>query len=239
MLILNLTLDTPAENLALDEALLVAAEESAEPQAVLRIWEPRQTFVVLGSSSRYQTEANVDACTADGVPILRRPSGGAAIVTGPGCLMYAVVLSYQHHPHLQSVDEAHRYVLSRLAGSIGRRRAGVAPAGTSDLAIGDRKFSGNSMRAKRRHLLYHGTLLYDFRLPLVARYLGAPPREPEYRRNRAHGAFVTNLPIERAALCEAVQEAFDASDPMVEWPREHVARLVEEKYSREDWNRRL
>src|SRR5262245_157649 len=108
MLILNLTLDTPAENLALDEALLLAAEESPEPQAVLRIWEPRQTFVVLGSSSRYETEANVDACAADGVPILRRPSGGAAIVTGPGCLMYAVVLSYEHHPHLQAIDEAHR-----------------------------------------------------------------------------------------------------------------------------------
>jgi lipoate-protein ligase A len=239
MLILNLTLDTPAENLALDEALLLVAEESSGPQEVVRIFEPRQTFVVLGSSSRHGIEANGQACAADGVPILRRPSGGAAIVTGPGCLMYAVVLSYEHHPHLAAIDEAHRYVLSRLATAIGRRIPGVAPAGVSDLAIRNRKFSGNSMRAKRRHLLYHGTLLYDFPLALVGRFLGAPPRQPEYRANRSHSEFVTNLPIGREALCEAVQEAFDAKETLAEWPRDKTARLVEEKYARDEWNRRL
>src|SRR5687767_14985795 len=106
MLMLNLTLDTPAENLALDEALLLAAEESSRPREVVRIWEPGQTFVVIGSSSKHESETNAKACAAAGVPILRRPSGGAAIVTGPGCLMYAVVLSYEHHPHLAAIDEA-------------------------------------------------------------------------------------------------------------------------------------
>ena len=43
--------------------------------------------------------------------------------------------------------------------------------GTSDLAIGDLKFSGNSARCRRRWLLYHGTLLYDFPLSLVAQCL--------------------------------------------------------------------
>jgi lipoate---protein ligase len=49
MQLLELTLDTPAENLALDEALLLATEAAGEPQETLRIWEPRLHFVVLGS----------------------------------------------------------------------------------------------------------------------------------------------------------------------------------------------
>ncbi len=35
-----------------------------------------------------------------GIPVLRRASGGAAIVIGPGCLMYALVLSYELRPSL-------------------------------------------------------------------------------------------------------------------------------------------
>src|SRR5438105_15370663 len=92
MQLLDLTLDTPAENVAIDEALLLTAESGDAPEEVLRIWEPHQYFVVLGSSSRIATEVNLEYCEAEGIQIVRRTSGGAAIVAGPGCLMYSLVL---------------------------------------------------------------------------------------------------------------------------------------------------
>ena len=52
----------------------------------------------------------------------------------------------------------------------------VFQSDASDLVLGDLKFSGNSARCRRRWLLYHGTLLYDFPLALVARCLKMPPR---------------------------------------------------------------
>ena len=45
------------------------------------------------------------------IPVLRRASGGAAIVAGPGCLMYSVVLRYAGREHLRLLDEVHRHVL--------------------------------------------------------------------------------------------------------------------------------
>src|SRR4029079_18211283 len=111
---LELTLESPAENLALDEALLLSQEESPNSQDVLRIWESRQTFVVLGSSSRFDDEVNQTNCRDDNVLVLRRPSGGAAVVTGLGCLMYSLVLSTERQPHLQAIDLAHCHVLDRL-----------------------------------------------------------------------------------------------------------------------------
>lgn len=239
MLFLDLTLNSSAENLALDEALLLEAEDAAQPFELLRLWEPRQTFVVLGSSSRRQDEVHIARCRADSVPVLRRPSGGAAILAGRGCLMYALVLSHERQPQLQAVDIAHRYVLGRLAAGIAARAPGVHQAGVSDLALGDRKFSGNSMRCKRRSLLYHGTLLYDFPLAQIGHYLRAPPRQPDYRRERHHGEFVVNLPLDRAALASAVREAFAAEEALVDWPRERTARLVNERYARDEWNERL
>ncbi|MCE9527545.1 MAG: hypothetical protein K8R36_15995 [Planctomycetales bacterium] len=238
MLLLDLTLPTPEENVALDEALLDAAEEGNSPAAVLRFWESDQPMVVLGRSSKAGDEARLDECKSVGVPVLRRCSGGAAIVTGPGCLMYAVVLSYEIHPELRSLDLAHCFVLSRLREALLPLVAGVQIRGTSDLAVGDHKFSGNSLRCKRNHLLYHGTLLYNFDLTLVDKYLGTAPRQPAYRKERTHGQFVTNISLSPAAMKRAIVTAFGALQPLPAWPQDLVKRLVTERYSQESWNLR-
>ncbi|HEX2476423.1 MAG TPA: lipoate--protein ligase family protein, partial [Lacipirellulaceae bacterium] len=213
---LELTLPTPAENLALDEALLDWAEETNREWEFLRLWESPQPMVVVGRSSRVHDEVYESACTEANVPILRRSSGGAAIVAGPGCLMYAVVLGYRLRPELKDIGRAHAYVLGRLAAALGplvSRSGSVAHVGTSDLVLVNqsgerRKFSGNSMRAKRTHLVYHGTLLYDADLSLVARYLRMPPRQPEYRAARSHADFLMNLPLDRREVISAIDRAW-------------------------------
>ncbi len=235
---LDLTLATPAENLALDEALLAEAEAYAEPLETLRLWEPRAPMVVVGRSSKIAAEVHAEACRQEGIPILRRTSGGAAVVTGPGCLMYALVLSLRQRPFLRIVNQAHRFVLGTLAQAFEPLVADVECRGISDLAVGDKKFSGNSIRIKRDYLLYHGTLLYDFRLELIDRVLAMPPREPAYRDGRAHGAFVANLPIPAALLREALRTAWQAIEPCPEWPRELTAQLVAERYGCREWNER-
>jgi lipoate-protein ligase A len=222
MRLLDLTLPTPSENLALDEALLDDAEAAGRPTETLRFWEPLAPMVVVGRSSKIASEVHVDACRHRGIPILRRASGGAAIVTGPGCLMYALVLSLQQRPMLRAVDAAHRFVLGALARALSLPPLRVVCRGISDLAIEPegRKFSGNSIRMKREHLLYHGTLLYDFPLELIEECLMMPPREPEYRGGRAHEAFVANLPLTPAVIRQALVTAWDAGEPCEEWPRQ-------------------
>ncbi len=94
------------------------------------------------------------------------------------------------------------------------------------------------MRCKRDHLLYHGTLLYDFPLPAISRYLAQPPREPDYRQGRPHEAFVTNLPADAARLARALVSAWQAQTRTADWPCARVAQLVADKYGRPDWNLR-
>ena len=241
---LELTLATPAENLALDEALLDWAEEANADWEFLRIWESPQPMVVVGRSSRVHEEVDEAACRGANVPILRRSSGGAAIVAGPGCLMYAVVLSYRLRPALKDIGRAHSYVLGRLAEALGplvSSWGSVAHVGTSDLALLNRsserrKFSGNSMRAKRTHVLYHGTLIYACDMPLLAKLLRMPPRQPEYRAARSHEAFLTNLPLDRPSLVKAIDYAWPTVGELSDWPRERVAALVVERFRQESWN---
>ncbi|MEN1679456.1 MAG: lipoate--protein ligase family protein [Planctomycetota bacterium] len=239
---LHRTLGQPAAELALDEALLEAAIDG-ESGEVLRVWESTQTMVVLGRSSRVDDEVYQEACGERGVPVLRRVSGGLTIVTGPGCLMYAVVLNAMRRPELAQIDAAHRYVLDRVAAALRQAGAPAEHAGTSDLVLppGDgagplRKCSGNSLRVRRKWLLYHGTLLYDFDLPLIATLLRQPPRAPEYRAGRGHDAFVANAAVDRQALIEALADAWQADEPFRASLDERVDALVRERYARSDWN---
>jgi lipoate-protein ligase A len=236
---LDLTLSSLAENLALDEALLDEAEVADEPKETLRIWESPEPGVVVGRSSRVAIEVRGDECRKMNVPVLRRISGGAAVVVGPGCLMYALVLSFRLRPQLRNIDQAHASVLGAIAAALRPTVPDIAMRGTCDLAVNDKKFSGNAVRCRRNNLLYHGSLLYDFPLELIGRLLAVPPRRPEYRQDREHDAFVMNLPMDAAALRSALRSTWNADEPCAEWPRAETARLVAVKYSRGDWNEQL
>lgn len=238
MQLVDLTLPTPVENLALDEALLDAAQ-AGECGETLRFWESTVPAVVVGRASQTAEEVYLDVCRERKISVLRRSSGGAAIVCGPGCLMYAVVLSYELRPELRMIDQAHQFVLGNIARSLQQVVPTVARCGISDLTLGGQmKFSGNSLRASRSHLLYHGTLLYDFPLALVSQLLRTPPRQPDYRAGRAHGEFVANLPLEVHEIRRAVIGAWPTSGPLVDWPRARTSQLARDKYSSDEWNLR-
>lgn len=233
----DLTLPTPAQNLAFDEALLTQPEAGE----ALRLWEADQTMVVLGRSSRRAEEVHLAACEARGVPVLRRVSGGATIVTGPGCLMYAVVLDAEQRPELLDLGAAHRFVLGRMVEALRPLATTVTIAGTSDLAFEAggvlKKFSGNSLRRVRNRLLYHGTLLYDFDLPLISTLLNTAPRQPSYRDAREHDAFVTNLPVDRMRLAAAIRKAWGAAPADADAGLlDSTIHLVETKYRLAEWN---
>ena len=230
------TLATLDGNLALDEALLLAAE-AGESGESLRFWEWPAPAVVLGAGGSVAIDVNEEACRADGVPIHRRASGGGTVLLGPGCLLFSLVLSYERTKDLGDVTASYRWILGRLCEAL--RPLVVEAVGISDLAVGGLKVSGNAQQRKARHVLHHGTLLFAFDLPLVGRYLNAPEREPGYRAGRPHEAFVTNLPATRAELMESVAGAFAAVPGAVdEGVMRRVPALIEEKYGRDEWVRR-
>jgi len=239
MKLIDKTLADATQNVALDEALLLEAEKSRDEAGVLRIWEPTDWVVVVGRGSSVSREVELARCEDDGLPVIRRSSGGATIVAGPGCLFYAVVLSLDAYPSLRQIDQAHAFVLSRLVSELKKLVPALERKGTSDLAIGDHKVSGNSLRCRKSHLLYHGTLLYNMPLDPLTRYLRFPPRQPDYRQGRSHADFVCNLKLSRDVVKQAVLAAWDHPTASITWPQEMTETLVSEKYSAETWNQQI
>ena len=235
---LDLTLPSPEANLACDEALLDHCEETQDHE-ILRFWESPEPFVVLGLASRRALEVDAAACAARGIPILRRCTGGGTVVQGPGCLSYSLVLRIDGNPLLERIDSTNAFVMERhrrlLAGATGLpvRREGI-----TDLAVDRRKFSGNAQRRRRRFLLFHGTFLLDFPIPLMEEILPFPPRTPRYRRRRRHGAFLTNLRQPAARIKTLLAGCWNAAGSGVKVPDAAIAALVERKYSARSWNER-
>ena len=238
MQLLDLTLDTAAANLALDEALLESAEIDVEHDEVLRIWESPKPIVVLGRSSPFQREVNLSYCDENSIEILRRSSGGQTVVAGPGCLMYCVLISYRKRPQLRMIDRAHQFVMSRIQECLLNIGIEVQISGICDLTIDNRKVSGNSLRCKKNFFIYHGTFLYDFAVELIQNCLNQPIRKPDYRGERSHHDFVTTIPLTAATLRSVLCEAFKAKMNFASWPEGLTQKLAQEKYSDDGWNRR-
>jgi len=99
-----------------------------------------------------------------------------------------------------------------------------------------RKFSGNSLRCRRDHLLYHGTILYDFVLGQIGECLRPPPRQPAYRGGRSHDEFLVNLPLDRPTIAAALRHAWRAETPLTNWPQQRLRGLLAAKYLTPQWN---
>jgi lipoate-protein ligase A len=238
MYLLDLTLPHLADNLALDEALLLEAEAGRSGE-VLRLWEWPSPAVVLGSACRLAEDVDEAACQSDHVPILRRTSGGGTVLLGRGCLLYSLVLAYERDSALREVRPSYGYILRHMAQALVGILPAIHQAGISDLSAAELKVSGNAQQRKRNFLLHHGTLLYAFDLSLIGRYLRLPLRQPEYRRGRAHTAFLRNLPTSDAELKLRLRRSWGADTAMSTWPEERVHQLCAEKYLKPVWIRRL
>jgi lipoate-protein ligase A len=237
----DVTLASVAEDLALDEAMLIEADEGRGPPLV-RFWEPRDYAVILGASRQLREDVLVDACRADGVPIFRRSSGGGTVVIGPGTLNVTVILPETAAPGLSAVDTAHRYVLARLAESIGRAGRPVRVLGHGDLVIGDRKCGGSAQRRLKHWFMVHCSILNQFPIERIERYLAIPARQPAYRQGRAHRDFLSNLELPRQALVDVLRPGDSpcfGPSPALDGPMSLLPSLLAEKYANAAWIERF
>ena len=236
MKLLDLTLLTPEENLACDEALLNWCEEGYSDE-ILRFWTSYEYFVVLGYTNKRFVEANVAVCQHKQIPILRRCSGGGTVLQGPGCLNYSLILRIPESGPLSNLSGTNDYVMQRNANALSELMSTPAQRqGFTDLTWEELKFSGNAQRRKQKFLLFHGTFLLDFNLELISQVLRMPSKQPEYRHHRNHDEFLVNLYIEPDEVKAALCAAWGADENLHELPHEHIQQLMQDKYSRDDWH---
>jgi lipoate-protein ligase A len=200
---------TPEEHLEREWQLFLRVETGSADYLFL-VWEATRPIVVVGRNASVAEHIILDACHADGVRVVRRFSGGGAVVLGPGCVNYAMAWSLVSRPDLTDVAGSFRTILGQIAAAL--RVAGLSIGGGTDLVLNGRKVSGNAQRRGRRALIHHGTLLCNFDARLAARYLSEPHRQPGYRARRRHTEFIGNIPLSSGVVQSRLAAACNSFD---------------------------
>lgn len=238
MKFLDLTLPTPQENLACDEALLDLAEAGHSGE-ILRVWQPQDHFLVLGYSNKVRTEANLDQARHDAVPVLRRCTGGGAVLQGPGSLNYSLILRIPDDGPLAHISDTNTYLMEKHRAALSSliiHPSSLQVRGHSDLTLGDLKFSGNAQRRRRRHFLFHGSFLLGLDVDRIERLLPMPSREPDYRQHRPHKDFLINLELAAKKIQAALKQSWNANETLTDVPTEKITALAHQQYSTDEWN---
>jgi lipoate-protein ligase A len=176
-----------ADNMAADRALLDAVRADGRPALRLYTWAGPTL-----SLGRFQPDTDVDraACERLGVEVVRRPTGGKALLHG-GDLTYAVAL-VEPPGRGTSIDAMYRTIARPLIAALASLGVDAAvarhegPGGAvcfatqqgADLRVGERKVCGSAQVRRDGLVLQHGSILLD-RLTVDETdvVVDAPPRD--------------------------------------------------------------
>lgn len=246
--VVDTDLARPQRTAAIDEAILDsrAGDRTGD---TLHLYRRRPASVSIGYFQSAAEVADLEACARDGVPVVRRVSGGGAIYTDERQLVYALAFRPTKHMSarggLDLVCQALVRALIRL-GVEGARHEGV-----NDVMAGNAKVSGSAQAIRRGVHLVHGTVLVDADVDAMFRYLRPMPEKLRAKGLPGPRARVTTL----AALLGSPPSMERVKHAVVEElvtavggrPREgsleasesrEADRLESERYGRDEWNMR-
>lgn len=220
-----------AFNMAVDEALLLSHEAGQSPPT-LRAYTWSSPTLSLGYAQSVAKEVDVAACRQHGVTLVRRPTGGRAVLHDQEAT-YSVVIPLRLTAREVSITEHYHRIGLALAAAL--RHAGLAvrlerpsvlttaPRTASpacfaamsryELSATGRKLVGSAQKRGRRSLLQHGSIP----LSMDRQRLFACLRVPADRRAQLlREAYVSMVavneialaPLDAAALHRALRQGF-------------------------------
>lgn len=212
------------------EEILLNDVQSGSRRCVMRIWR-NDWCAVLGRNNKESEWINEDALAADGVPVIRRDSGGGTVIHHPGNLNYTFIVR-REIAGISSPTSAIPYFLKIVERALAYLDVEAEHRGVSDVFAKGHKISGNAERIKSRAILHHGTILMQSELERMQRYLKIPPNRPGI----PHKGFVAGLwelgfPVGFGRMSGALARAFSETTGISLFPsavsQEVIAQISE------------
>jgi lipoyl(octanoyl) transferase len=252
-------LDGPA-NMALDEALL-SCFDAGGSQPILRLYGWNPPALSLGRYQDAGAALKLDLCAADGVPVVRRMTGGGIIFHAQE-LTYSIVCAPGQIGEGAGVKDGFRRLCAFLLGTYRRLGLDAAfagdlnPAGERlgertafcfagkeefDVLVNGRKIGGNAQRRLRGAILQHGSIPLESRVQDAIRYLADPAPGALAAVSLAELGLQPELHRLKEMMVSSFEEALGVdlfTDGLSAEEQDEQARLELEKYRGNDWNLR-
>jgi lipoate-protein ligase A len=182
MFCINLPSNDPFFNLAVEEYLL---RNSKEDYLIIGINTPS---VIIGKHQVAHREADTRFVSENGIPVIRRITGGGTVYHDPGNLNFSFI---SQSTAGKQVD-FRKYTLP-VAEFLASEGIKADFEGRSDLKVNGLKISGNAEHVYRERVLHHGTLLFDTRLDDLKGSLRNDTSRYSTRAVESNPSYVMNL----------------------------------------------
>ncbi|MFO7618871.1 MAG: biotin/lipoate A/B protein ligase family protein [Thermoplasmata archaeon] len=237
-------LSEPTFTVAADEAMALARSKRLAPNT-LHLYRRKHPTVSLGYFQKVSESIDLDFCRANGIHVVRRVTGGSAIYTDSGHLIYGLAMGEEESPNREATMEK---VCSAVVLAL--KELGVAsvfkPA--NDVLVGGRKISGSAQMRRWGIVLQHGTLILRNRTDMMIGALRADI-EKVHSRGLEPSNYVISLAEAlghepaigevKSAMLHGFEAALGAEFQQAtfsKYEKDTIAEFIESKYGRDDWN---
>jgi lipoate-protein ligase A len=229
--------NSAALNMAIDEALI----ESVGQVPILRIYGWRPAAVSIGYFQSMNEEVDFTKCKEIGVDIVRRLTGGGAVLHE-----YELTYSFISRRYPQNVVESYKWICDAIVISINRLGFDASFVPLNDIVIAGKKVSGNAQTRRKGVLLQHGTILLDVNVDKMFSVLKVPSeklrdkiiKDVKERVTSLAGTTYDDMATSLKASFAAKFEAKLIADTLCTEEISHARWLAELKYSNNEWNLR-
>ncbi|NMB99558.1 MAG: lipoate--protein ligase family protein [Thermoanaerobaculaceae bacterium] len=250
-------------NMAVDEYFYSLAENGNLQECVIRIFRWSPPALSLGYHQKYETSADEEFLKERGVDIVRRPTGGKAVLHAEE-LTYSVVssLSYGYFEG-NTLDQTYEKIALALKKSL--EFLGMKPElekretklnvlhpapcflvpTKKEILVDGKKVIGSAQKRGANAFLQHGSIPIKMDYELLARATKNSLQEiPSFRKHfAALSEFCPDL--DEAKLENALHEGFKSEfkgifveKPLEEKELIEAEKIAKEKYDSEKWNKK-
>lgn len=178
-----------AFNLAAEEYITrIFSLKSDEP--VFMFWQTEKC-VIIGRNQIAAAEIDLHAANSLGIDIIRRPSGGGAVFSDPGNIMYTLVTPFYESDDPKNIER--RLFAEPIAEALIKMGIPADLKGRNDITANGKKFSGLAQYAVKNRLCSHGSMLFDSDLDILGRVLVPDFEKINSKALRSVRARVVNL----------------------------------------------
>lgn len=237
---------SPELSAATDEAILNARLRGTVPNTV-HFYVRDSPAISIGCNTSVEGSVVLDEVARRNIKIVRRFSGGSAVYTDPGQLIFALAIDNSLLP--SDIVESYAKICGAIVRGLSILGVEAEYKPVNDILVGGLKISGSAQLRKGGVILHHGTVLVDSDLESLAAVLrpaavkrGDPSTIKRVTCLRDVMERVPDMRVLKRALARGISDTFDVTLlPQALTPREleDIERLVEDKYGSKGWNWRI
>lgn len=233
---------TPARSAATDEAILDARINGTVPDTLHFYIRDRPT-ISIGHNKAISDSVFIGEAERRKVAIVRRSSGGSAIYTDQGQLIFSVILSDK----LVSSDviESYSQICGAVIAALSSMGVRAEHKPVNDILVNGSKISGSAQLRRGGAMLHHGTLLVDTDVDVIAS-LVKPSGGTSSSKKLVCLKDVLAIPPGMHSVKDAVVKGFSDSfnadiqrGELTPFEETEIQRLIMEKYGSHSWNYKL